>query len=648
MLPNQQQILMKKFLYSLTTLALATPFSTAENFVELWQIGVDNNSQSEFGQEQGGTNAAPGSATFKDDDYYFAGTYPAPIGVVAATEPELDFERAILTVDRLNRIHFNLSEVNADPAARLRLIIDICCTNHGGDVNPADTGPISFTSLFNDFEILSATTNGIDDAEEIFTSDVFTAADVSASADENIITIERPDTGGGNWMQFDYVRLEVDTDSLACADPICSFTGDQTIITAGGSVTLSWVTDPTASLEIDQGIGNVDAITNGGAGSIMLTPTQNTTYTLTSTRGGDVVQASIAVEIDVLIDFSSPDFEVTPGTQSRLDWTVDPAATVSIDQGIGNVDANTFGGIGSIIVTPEAPATTYTLTATRGPDSETATVTIGANNFASLWQVGTADGNPNDLVQENGNSNAAPGSAFDRDDDWYFAGVYPDPIGILAADEPLTSADATQGFERALLVVDPTNRIHFNLDEANAFPTTNMRLTVATAGSSLAEFQGFMGPIDFTASYNGTEILSSTVTGNALELHRSTAFTAGDVGATTGENVIEISRRTDAGGSWMLFDYVQFETEPGPQAPFLITDINYDNATGNVTVTWNSRTGQIYIIQTSSDLGISGGAWDEFDDSFEAAGDSSSLTFTAGVDIPAGAERFNVRIVEAN
>ena len=622
--------------------------SNAENFVELWQIGTDNNTQSEFGQEQGGATAAPGNPNFKDDDYYFAGVYPDPIGIVAETEPELDFERAILTVDPRVRIHFNLDELNVDPAARLRLIVDICCTNHGGDVGaPPNTGPISFAGLFNDVEILSATTSGTDNQEETFTSDAFTAAEVSAVTGENIITIERPETGGGNWMQFDYIRLEVDTDSLGCSDPICSFGTDTTLIQPGGATTLNWITDPTATLSIDNGIGNVDGQTTSGVGSIQVNPTENTTYTLTSTRGGDVETSEVTVEVANIIDFNSVDVEVTPGSQTTLNWTVDPTASVSIDQGIGNVDGVTFGGVGSIQVTPEAPSSTYTLTSTRGGDVATATVTVGANNFACLWQVGEADGGSGDLVQENGNSNDPPGDPINKDDDWYFAGVYPDPIGIMAADEPLTSGDNTQGFERALLVIDPTNRIHFNLDDANAFPTTAMRLTVATAGSSLAEFQGFMGPIDFTASYNGTEILSSTVTGNTLELHQGT-FTAGDVGATTGDNVIEITRKTDAGGAWMLFDYVKLETEPGTQEELRITEITHDNQTGNVTVTWVSRVGQTYIIETTTDLGIAENIWNEANDSYVADSELSSETFVSGsFELPAGTQRFFVRIREA-
>ena len=558
----------------LTVAVIATAFLTAENraenFVELWQVGTDNDIQSEFGQEAGGSNAAPGNPNAKDDDYYLAGTYPGPVGQVVTNEPESDFERALLTVDPRVRVHFNLEDVFVAPDTRFRFIVDVCCSNHGGDIGPGfTTGPISFSGLFNDTEILTGTTSGTDDQHELFTSDPFTAGQVRAATGDSVITIERPASGGGNWMQFDYFRLEVDTDSITCTEPICAFYSDVPEVRAGGTATLRWIADPTATLEIDQGIGSVDASTAGGFGTI----------------------------------------EVTPG----------------------------------------APSTTYTLTATRGEETATATVSIAMDPFACLWQVGVADGGAGDLVQEDNSITPPPGSATQRDDDWYFAGVYPDPVGIVADDEALTSAsdvNPREGFERALLVSDPNNRIHFNLDEENASPGTDMRLIVATANSSLDEFLGFSGPIDFTASYNGNQILSSTVTGAALQLHEG-VFNAGDVGATTGDNVIEISRKTDAGGAWMLFDYVKLETSPSTPEELRITSITRDHSSGDVTVTWNSRIDDTYIIQTSTDLGIATGEWGEFDDSFVAESEASSVTIPGGDFIPAGTKRFYVRVLEA-
>ncbi len=63
-----------------------------------------------------------------------------------------------------------------------------------------------------------------------------------------------------------------------------------------------------------------------------------------------------------------------------LSWIVDPDATVSIDQGIGSVDAQTMDGIGELQITaPDVPADTaipYTLTVSKGGEEATRTLTL--------------------------------------------------------------------------------------------------------------------------------------------------------------------------------------------------------------------------------------------------------------------------------
>ena len=67
----------------------------------------------------------PGSATAKDDDYYLAGSYPAPVGTLAGDEPIANFERAITAGDPRNRIHFPLGAAQVSADSRLRLTIDL-------------------------------------------------------------------------------------------------------------------------------------------------------------------------------------------------------------------------------------------------------------------------------------------------------------------------------------------------------------------------------------------------------------------------------------------------------------------------------------------------------------------------------------------
>ena len=61
--------------------------AAAAGYQAAWQLGADDSGLPPFSQESSGPNSSPGSASVKDDDYYFAGTYPAPVGVVGTDDP---------------------------------------------------------------------------------------------------------------------------------------------------------------------------------------------------------------------------------------------------------------------------------------------------------------------------------------------------------------------------------------------------------------------------------------------------------------------------------------------------------------------------------------------------------------------------------
>jgi autotransporter-associated beta strand protein len=174
-------------------------------------------------------------------------------------------------------------------------------------------------------------------------------------------------------------------------------------------------------------------------------------------------------------------------------------------------------------------------------------VTVGA--LTPHWQVGTDNGGSAEFSQENGSSNAAPGSATARDDDWYFAGAYPSPIGTLAANEALGGGPAT-GFERALTVGDPTDRIHFNLaaDQLD----DNFNLVIDTVGSS---FTG--GSITLQVLFNGVSVHTQTISGDGTLT--TATFTGATVGAIAGDNVVTLTRT--GSGQWLQLDYVRLNRQ---------------------------------------------------------------------------------------
>lgn len=193
-----------------------------------------------------------------------------------------------------------------------------------------------------------------------------------------------------------------------------------------------------------------------------------------------------------------------------------------------------------------------------------------AQRFQILWQAGQDDGGwPDaDFVQEDGQQNDPPGNPNARDDDWYFPGTYPDPIGDLPGGSPLTGA-----LERAFVPTDPDIRLHFNLP-AELAPQALMRFT--TEPLNLDQRGEIPDPrYQFTVTFNGNEILPPTViTPDDLGVAVTTdPFTANQVDAVGGpgfDNVIQLSgQNLENGGNWMGFDYHRLEVARADGVPAL-------------------------------------------------------------------------------
>jgi hypothetical protein len=73
------------------------------------------------------------------------------------------------------------------------------------------------------------------------------------------------------------------------------FTANPTRIFKGGSATLNWGVTGATTIMIDNNIGKVAA-----QGSITVSPTQTTTYTLTASNAGGSVTASVTITVTIL------------------------------------------------------------------------------------------------------------------------------------------------------------------------------------------------------------------------------------------------------------------------------------------------------------------------------------------------------------
>ncbi len=194
--------------------------SAQAEFVTLWSVGNQDGNPLELGEENWGTNAAPGSATNRDNDFYFAGTYPPPIGQVATSEVQTNLERTLNTGNPLTRFHFNLSAQQAITTARLRFALHQVW---GGwwNVNTNSNGEDYGSHL------LEVRLNGVVLKSELFTSRGSLILEINAGTGPgtftpqvgpNVLQISRAGgiTNGG--VQIDAVSLEWHATALVDAD----------------------------------------------------------------------------------------------------------------------------------------------------------------------------------------------------------------------------------------------------------------------------------------------------------------------------------------------------------------------------------------------------------------------------------------------
>ncbi|MBW2644169.1 MAG: hypothetical protein JRC89_12600, partial [Deltaproteobacteria bacterium] len=153
-----------------------------------------------------------------------------------------------------------------------------------------------------------------------------------------------------------YITIEVTED---IDPPTVSLGADPETILSGESATLTWSFANADTCVIKPGIGTVDV-----NGSIQVSPTETTTYTITASGLGGTATDSITITVDDLspptASISASPTSITPGQSSTLTWTSSNAQNAHIDNGIGAVSVD-----GSTFVSPTA-TTTYTITVT-GP-----------------------------------------------------------------------------------------------------------------------------------------------------------------------------------------------------------------------------------------------------------------------------------------
>jgi len=175
------------------------------------------------------------------------------------------------------------------------------------------------------------------------------------------------------------IRLEVRKEN-PIEPPEVSFSADPSAITPGESSTLTWTTEHADTVSINQGIGAVDL-----SGSMDVSPTETTTYTITATGPGgtevtitatgpggtEVDSTTVTVTsppptVSISADLKSIEF----GESSTLMWSSTNAASCVLEPDVGAVATT-----GSTAVSP-SETTIYSITATGPGGTATASVTV--------------------------------------------------------------------------------------------------------------------------------------------------------------------------------------------------------------------------------------------------------------------------------
>lgn len=453
---------------------------------------------------------------------------------------------------------------------------------------------------------------------------------------------------------------------------IAGFSAGKAFVSSGEPVTLSWSVGEAEVLTIDNGIGDVLAITVDGEGSIEVRPTATTTYTLSGEgpAGNETAAVTITVNAPPVIDaFAASAEAVIKGQTVTLNWATSGADSVTIEPGIGTVEA-----IGQREVQIDGD-TTFILTAANAHAGLTAEVTVTAKDgdpgLEAHWRVGEAAGETDGpvLVSE---ISRAQDAAFAQAPEWVRSDLAPTATTAAVAFDGFNFADAA-GYTGVAGAGDRTVAFWMKAaDTQNAFATMvswgttatsqrwdvriggsfNIRTEVAGSGSegSAEIVDGRWHHVAVVFANDGTPNIGDIVfyidgEPDALSLPGNTEVNTSDantvrIGASrtlanrgfTGhlDDIRIYSRALDRDEVRKVMD-----DGGGPASPFVISRFIHDGATA--LLTWKSTPGRTYGIDYSADLQN----WVEIDDGVPAA-DGTESEFRDS-DPPEGAVYYRVR-----
>lgn len=388
---------------------------------------------------------------------------------------------------------------------------------------------------------------------------------------------------------------------------INSFSGDFTQVASGRPLTLSWDVSATGLITIDPAPGNVTPLSSFGVGKVVVTPTEDTIYTLTLTRGNEppltrtvsvTLLTDVAAGWDVLDTFQNR----TPGVMGGQYPWLSSLWQVQAEGSTGNLIARTNPAesviglpLGSRGVEVGSKATLFSrfLIPTTGVADinlifglSDKTVRFGSdwltNNGPVVRIFRTGGGNPQ-LQARNGELS-----------EWQDA-----PLSLI----PGTPYNIWIDIEN---VEGPADLFSVHLGAVGSARTTVFNGHLSDRRDVEVPFLGFPVPV-----LNSLVLATSVAAANAPVFQDDFFLSTGNAFNAT-EPVT--SRLT----------YV------APPAPLEILETNFNVNNGDLLLRWSSVAGANYAIEKANDPTID--PWTVVDTVIPATGDSTQWLFSVPAD----------------
>lgn len=495
-----------------------------------------------------------------------------------------------------------------------------------------------------------------------------------------------------NWAgAMDDVRIydeALDADAisaLAVASPILtSFEASEEVISSGSSVDLSWISSPSNdALSIDNGVGDVL-----GLSMISVSPTTNTTYTLTGTRGAKTNERQVTVLVDSapliegLINLGSA--TLIEGQSTTIRWAVVGEASLSMN-------GTDVSGLDEIVLSP-TETTTYTFSATNafGTTNSEFIITVldvdspdlgwTANDLPdgalSQWDpvINTTGNEGITFINTTGGEVQSGLSNFTSVSSWVNSPGYnlssnpldswQDGLGDIVTKQDVSwemvfrPGDFSgthvlfnaggNGDGTAIVLTDST--LDFRIQTAD---TDAERLIISTDLSALGSATDFFHIVATADVGTGTPGIATLYVNGEL-VASATSTSTSPIDDWDGGDLTELGKGANIPtstafpfdpftGDIALFNYygarllnasqvaAKYSAISGQAGGLTITSITYDGNASEIRLTFTSVPGRSYALDTTTDLAAT--EWLEIDD-FILADDLVTTVVLSGINLP--------------